>query len=253
MGRIPEINIADNSLSARWVMLATGSKSRVCAVYGSTWNRTVAVGLITWKTLTIGNGLVLPPKTRHFMFTILPPTENVTSDCFMTSSVHRLCSFSWASTCHGQMWDRTNIQWVAIENRPCSSEISQYVTAIQSILVWSKIWQRTVKQQLILHNPHTDHVVISSELKYLIGAKFAGTRKWNCVPDTTQAKDCGFMSSPGSNRAKTNQVGFPAGSGTKPNWPGTQHPDCCRITLTHCYHYMWGTIWVKMVWTFRSE
>ena len=43
--------------------------------------------------------------------------------------------------------------------------------ATQRILVGSQIWKREVKERLKLHNLLTDHVVIRSELKYLIGAK----------------------------------------------------------------------------------
>jgi len=38
------------------------------------------------------------------------------------------------------------------------------------------MWE--VKEGLILHNVHTDHVMIRSELIYLIGAKAVGTVYW---------------------------------------------------------------------------
>jgi len=45
---------------------------------------------------------------------------------------------------------------------------------------------REVKERPMLHNLHTDHVMIRSELKYLIGAKVVGTVKWNRGPVRTR-------------------------------------------------------------------
>jgi len=159
------------------LMWAPGLISRVGSGYNSTRNRTVATGLTTRTTRTIGNGPVLPPKTRHFKFTILPPIKYLSSDCIMTWSVRTLCSFnrSFTSRCH--ICDRTNIHWVAIENPPISRKITRYFTAIQRILVRSQIWLWEVKERLEMHNVRTDHVMIRSELKYLIGVKGGGTVK----------------------------------------------------------------------------
>jgi hypothetical protein len=54
---------------------------------------------------------------------------------------------------------------------PILSEISGYSIATQRILVRSRISHPEVKEQVELHNLHTDHVMIRSELKYLIGVK----------------------------------------------------------------------------------
>jgi len=43
------------------------------------------------------------------------------------------------------------------------------------ILAGSQICKREVKERLNLHNLRTDHVVIQSELKYLIGAKMVNS------------------------------------------------------------------------------
>ena len=184
-------------------MLATGPISRVGAGYGSTPNRTVAMGLTTRKTRTIGNGPVLPPKTRHFKFTILAPIKYLSSDRIMTWSVCTLCSFSRSFTSRCQICDRTDICWVAIENPPISRKISSYSTAIQRILVRSQIWQREVKERLDLHNLRTDHVMIRSELKYLIGAKVGGTVNMELRSGYNPVKTRGFMSGLGNKPAKT--------------------------------------------------
>jgi len=91
-----------------------------------------------------------------------------------------------------------------------------------------------MKEQLKLRNLRTDHVMIRSELKYLIGAKVGGTAKWNHGPGTTWPKNCGFMSGPGSKPAKTQWVGLLAGFGTKPNQTAGQNPDRWRVTRTRC-------------------
>jgi len=156
------------------------------------------------------------------------------SDRIITWSVRRLCSFSCSFTSCCQISDRTNIRWVAIENPPISRKISRYFTAIQWILVRSQIGQRDVKEKLKLHNLHTDHVMIRSELKYLIGAKVGGTVKWNRSPGTTRPQNHGFISGPDNNPAKTKRVGFFAGSETEPNRTACQNPDRWRVTQTRC-------------------
>jgi len=76
------------------------------------------------------------------------------------------------------------------------------------MLVWSQIWKREVEERLQLHNLHIDQVMIRWELRYLIGAKVAGTVKWNCSSGWTRPNNCGFMSSPGNNPTKTKWVRF---------------------------------------------
>jgi len=89
-----------------------------------------------------------------------------------------------------------------------------------------------VKEQLKLHNLRTNHVMIRSELKYLIGAKVGGTAKWNRGAGTTRPKNRGFMSGPGNKPAKTKRVGFLAGIGTELNQTGCQNPDHWQVTRT---------------------
>jgi hypothetical protein len=190
------------------IVLATGRNSRVGSRYGSTRNRTMATGLNTPKTRTVAIGPVLPPKTRHFKFTILAPIKYLSSDRIVTWSVCRLCSFSRSFTFRSQIWDRTNIRCVAIENPPIWRKISRYLTATLRILVESQIWEREVKARLNLHNLRTDHVMIRSELKYLTGTKVGGTAKWNHGPGRAQPKNRGFISGPGNKPAKRMGVGF---------------------------------------------
>jgi len=158
-----------------YLVLATGPISHVGSGYGSTRNWTVATGLTTRKTWTVGNGPVLPPKTRHFKSIILAPIQYLSSDRIMTWSVRTLCSFSRSFTSCCQICDRTNIRCVAIENPPILRKITRYFATIQRILVRSQIWRREVKERLEMHNLRTDHVMIRSELKYLIWAKGGGT------------------------------------------------------------------------------
>jgi hypothetical protein len=91
-----------------------------------------------------------------------------------------------------------------------------------------------VKEWLKLHNLHIDHVMIQSELKYLIGAKVAETRKWNRGMGSTQPKNHGFMSGTGINPAMTEWVLFLVGSGTEPNGTASQSTDRWRVMRTRC-------------------
>jgi hypothetical protein len=66
------------------IVLAPDPNSRVGSGSGTTGNRTVTTVLTTRKTGATGNGPVLPPKTRHFNITTLPPIEYLNSDRIMT-------------------------------------------------------------------------------------------------------------------------------------------------------------------------
>jgi len=164
--RLPRETVIDCTKvwSVKWwrVVLATGPNSRVGSGSGSTRNQIVAMGLTTRKTQTVGNGPVLPPKTRHFKFPILAPIKYLSYDRIVIWSVRTLCSFSRSFTSRCQICDWTNIRWVAVENPRISLIISCYFTAILRILVGSQIWKREVKERIILHNLHTDHITIRS-------------------------------------------------------------------------------------------
>ena len=142
---------------------------------GSTRNRTMATVLTTPTTRTVGNGPVLPPKSRNFKFTILASIKYLCSDCITTWSICRLYSYSRSFTSRFQICDRTSICWVAIKNLPISLEICHYFTTTPRISVGLHIWMQEVKERLNMNNFHIDHVMVRSKLKYLIGAKAVGT------------------------------------------------------------------------------
>jgi len=152
------------------VVSTTGPTSRVGSSSGSTQNWTVAMGLNTSKSWLIGNGPVSPPKTRHFNTTTLPSIKYLSSDHIVTWSVRRLCSSSYSLTSQSRISDPTNIRWVAIENPLISLIMCPYFSATQRISVWSQIWILEVKEVVKLHNLCIHHVMIRSELKYLIAA-----------------------------------------------------------------------------------
>ena len=163
-------------------MLAKVPNARVGSGSGSDPEPNRCNGSYHTKTRTVAIGPVLPPKTRHFNITTLAPIKYLSWDRIMTWWVRRLFSSCRSFTSWVQICDPTNIRWVAIENPLISVKICPYFIATQRISVGSQIWKREAKEQLELYNLCTDHVMIRSELKYLIGAKVAGTVKWNRGP-----------------------------------------------------------------------
>jgi hypothetical protein len=99
------------------------------------------------------------------------PIMYLSSDRIITWSLPRFCSFSSSFTSRGQICDRTNIRWVSVKLRHILPQNRWLTIATQRLSVWSDIWQWEVKEQLKLYNLRTDHVMIPSELKYLIWAK----------------------------------------------------------------------------------
>jgi hypothetical protein len=128
-------------------------------------------GLYHTKTQTIAIGPVLPPKTQHFNIAALAPIQYLSSDRIMTWSVRRLSSSSCTFTCRCQICDTTNTRCDAIEHLRISLYICPYFTAIQQISARSQIEKREMKERIELHNLHTDHITIQSEIWYLIGTK----------------------------------------------------------------------------------
>ena len=162
------------------------------------------------KNRTVAIGRVLPPKTQHFNITSLPPIKYLSFDRIMTRSLRTLWSFLRWFTFRFQIGDKTNIQWVAIENRQISVTIRPCFTATPWIWRRSEFWKREVKECLELHNLHTDHIVIWSELKHLIWQIVAGTAKCNPGAGTTRINYRVFLSGRSNNSAKTERVGFHA-------------------------------------------
>jgi len=132
-------------------------------------------GLYHPNTRTVAILLVLSPTTRHFNITILASILNLSSDLIVTWSVYRLCSPSCCFTSRFKICHLTIIRWVTMENPGISVRICPEFTDTHRISVGSQICNREVKEQLDLHNLHTAHAIIRSELKYLIGAKDLGT------------------------------------------------------------------------------
>ena len=120
------------------------------------------------KTRMVAIGPVVATKSCHFNLTTLAMIKYLSYDRIMTWTICRLCSFARSFTSRFQICNPTNIDWVAIENLQISHEIWRYFTVIQWILVPLQIWKREVKELLKLHNLHTDHVTIWSEVKNLI-------------------------------------------------------------------------------------
>jgi hypothetical protein len=166
------------------------------------------MGLLTRKPAPSQLGRFYHEKTRHFNIATLLPIKYLSSDRIMTWSVHRFCSSSRCFTSSFQICDLTNTCWVAIENPLILCTMCHYFTATEPISVGSQIWKREVKERLERHNQYNDHVLLQSELKYWIGAKVAGTVKWNRSPGTTQPNNCGFMPGPGNNSGKTERFGL---------------------------------------------
>jgi hypothetical protein len=131
------------------------------------------------------------------------PIKYLSSDRIMTWGILRLCSFSRSFTCRFQIWDPTNICWVAVENPRIFVSIYAYFTANQRISVGSQFRNWEVKDRLKLHNLRIHHVMIRSELKYLIGAKNVGTAKWTRGLVPTRPKNPWFRFGPGNKPAKT--------------------------------------------------
>jgi len=197
------------------LLLATVPNRRVGSGSGSGLEPNRCNGSYHTKTRTVAIGPVLQPKTRQNKSTIFAPIKYLSSDRIVTWSVGKSCKFSPAFTARYHIRSRTNFRPVVIKNPWILPEKWGYFTAIRWILVQSQIWQREVKERLKLHNLHTDHIVIQSELKYFIWVKVAGTVMCNRGPGSTRPKNRGFMSGPGNQPAKTERVGLLGGS-----WPG---------------------------------
>jgi len=95
------------------------------------------------------------------------------------------------------------IQSLFIKSFRKTPNFLHYFTATQWIVIRSQFGEWKVKEHLKLHLLHIYHIVIRSQLKYLIGAKDLSSRKWGSVVWYNWPKNCGFISGPGTNHAKT--------------------------------------------------
>ena len=250
VGRLAWLGILHSKcMCMTYLVLATVPNRRVGSGSGSDPELNRCNGSYHTKTRTVAIGPVLPPKTRHYKSTIFAPIKYLSSDRIVTWSVGKLCSFSPSFTSGSQICGRTNIRRVAIENPGISPEMWCYFTVIQWILVQSQIWHREVKERLKLHNLRTDHIVIRSEIKYLIGAKVAGKVIWNR----------GFMSGPGNKPAKTERVGLLGGSWPGPGPSGRFQPGSKSgnpeplLTLDLLLHSIWGLLVEQQQWSLPFE
>ena len=130
---------------------------------------------------------------------MLAPIKYLSSDRIVTWFICSLYSVSRSFPSHSQICNRINIRWGPVNNLPISCRITYYVTASQWILVRWQIGKREVEELLILYNLRIHHVLIQSELKYRIPAKFAETIIWNRGPGLSQERNRWFMYSPGNN------------------------------------------------------
>jgi len=94
----------------------------------------------------------------------------LSSDCTVTWSICWLCNCSSSVTSSIRIWDATKIRWIAMKFCQVWCRTRRFSIVTKWILVRSQIWQRDVKERLILPNLPIDHVVIRSELSYLIRA-----------------------------------------------------------------------------------
>jgi hypothetical protein len=108
----------------------------------------------------------------------LAPIKYMSYDRILTWSVCRLCisTFSFTSCC--QICDQVNFHWVVVKKRPILSENRRFSKTTQGIVVGILIWQWELKKRVEMHNLHTDHVMIRSELKYLISTKVVNLKCW---------------------------------------------------------------------------
>jgi len=116
-------------------------------------------------------GLELDWSPNFTVPTAWAAIKSLSSDRIMAWWVYRSCSFTSSFTSRIQICNPTDIRWVAVKQAQIWTEIWGFLMVTSWILVVSQIWKREVKERLKLHNLHTDHVMIRSELKYLFGSK----------------------------------------------------------------------------------
>jgi len=144
------------------------------------WNRTGWSSLGCYpenRGTHLVRGRVRTGSRFHFTVpTTLAPIKYLSFDRIMTWSIRKLFSFSRSFTSCIQICNPIDIRLMVVKEWLNWSEIGGFSIATQGILVGSKIWKWEVKEWLKLHNIRIDHVVIQSELKYLIEARNADIR-----------------------------------------------------------------------------
>jgi len=125
-----------------------------------------------------------------------------------------------------------------------------HCTATQPISIRSQIGQKKVKQHAKVHLLRIYHIVIQSELKYLIGAQVMCLRKWGSAVGKTCPNNCRFMSGPGNNLALVTRFGLLGGSWPRPGilvWfktaPKPGNPELLlTLPKTHHMQFIGGCI-----------
>jgi len=108
------------------------------------------------------------PRFHFTVPTALALIKYLSFDCIMTWSIPKLFSCSRSFTSCIQICNPTDIRWMVGISWLNLSEIGGFSIATEWILVRSQIRKLEAKVRLTLHNLRIDHVVIRSELKYLI-------------------------------------------------------------------------------------
>jgi len=131
-------------------------------VPGQGWkpNRTIAVGLATWKCWTVALGPVTTGIPGPCKPSIFPPIRYLSSHHIPTWSIRESCSFWRSFTWWSAMLNPTIIRCVAVENPQFGRDFEWYFRATQWILIGVQIGDPGVKAHLILHISCIDHVLI---------------------------------------------------------------------------------------------
>ena len=114
-----------------------------------------------------------------------------------------------------------------------------FFAVTQRILTGSQNGDQEVKEYATLHLVHIYHIVIRSELRYLMGAKVCSSRQWGPAIWRTHPTNCRFMSGPGNKPARTQHVVYLGGSGTNlvhcsgPNLDRCQHLPYQLLNMTY--------------------
>jgi len=138
--------------------------------FGSVWSSLVRFVTQTKTQPSLSWRICYPDCGSNFtVSTPLPPLKYMSTHRIVTWSLRGLWSSGRYLTSRFPICDPTDIRWVAVKKGHIFSEICGYSIATQRILVGSHIWDWEVKEWVDLHNLCTDHIMIRSELKYLIG------------------------------------------------------------------------------------
>jgi len=144
----------------------------------------------------------------------------------------RYC-FACSVTSDCAICDPIIIRWLTAK-KPNSRH---YFTATQSILTRLQIRQQEVKKHAKLHLLHIYHIVIWSELKYLIAAKVLSWQKWGSAVYGTRPEKRRFRCSFGFKQLVIGQFGSLAVAEPNRGHGSSSNPDCSRVTRNRCWHY----------------